>query len=296
MAVDIAFITVNYNTLEYIRQLAAFFRTLDAPFTFSFTVVDNCSHDGSREFLQAQTGMQYVQAGENLGYGRAINRGLAARESKYVCVLNTDVILNREALIALWTFLGERGDAGVCAPRILYQDGRDQGMTFQFSLPSYYVPWLGKFQAYSSKRGIAKAAEPVRVDGVMGAFFMARRSAMPSPLFDEDFFFFFEDTALAHTLWNRGVACFVVPSGTIVHIGGQSRSESSVALFYAGKYLYIRKFYGAQHARAVELLDRARIFRKWLWYSLLSRVTGSPRILSKQRYYRLSRNGFRPRA
>ena len=104
---DIAFITVNYNTLEFVTQLTGFFRTLDVPFRFSFTVIDNNSRDGSQEFLQAHPDVNYLQAGENLGYGRAINRGAAATNSRYICVTNTDVILNREALITLWRFMEE---------------------------------------------------------------------------------------------------------------------------------------------------------------------------------------------
>jgi N-acetylglucosaminyl-diphospho-decaprenol L-rhamnosyltransferase len=294
--VDIAFITVNYNTLALVEKLAAFFGNLDAPFTFSFTVVDNNSKDGSQEFLQSRPDIQYLQTGGNIGYGRAINRGVAATESTYVCVTNTDVFLNREALTKLWRFMEDRPESGVAAPRITYQDGRDQGMVFHRSLFSHYANWYAKLLARRSKRKIAKGAAPVRVDGVMGAFFLIRRSVIPPPsLFDEDFFFFYEDTALSHTLANRGVSCFVVPDATIVHFGGQSRSESSISSFYDSKYLYLKKFYGSLHARAIYFLDRARIFRKWFFYSLFSLLTSSERIKFKQRYYKIAWDAVRLR-
>jgi N-acetylglucosaminyl-diphospho-decaprenol L-rhamnosyltransferase len=287
--VAIAFITVNYNTLALVEKLAAFFRSLDVPFSFSFTVVDNNSKDGSQEFLQSNPGIHYLQTGGNIGYGRAINRGVAATDSKYVCVTNTDVILNREALVKLWRFMEQQPEAGVCAPRITYEDGRDQGMVFHRSLFSHYANWYGKLLAARSKVKIAKAAAPVRVDGVMGAFFLVRRSAIPQPaLFDQDFFFFYEDTALAHALANRGVSCFVLPDATVVHLGGKSRSEDSIASFYDGKYLYLKKFYGPLHARAIYFLDRARILRKWSFYSLFSLLAPSERIKSKQRYYKIA--------
>lgn len=287
MPVDIAFVTVNYNTLEYVKQLASFFQSLDAPFTFSFTVVDNNSEDGSQEFLRSHPEMNYIQAGENLGYGRAINRGAAATESKYICVTNTDVILNHEALLALWRFMEEHSDAGVCAPRLLYEDGRDQGMVFDRSLLSHYVPWFAKLRARHIKTKLANASVPVPVDGVMGAFFLIRRSVVsPHALFDEDFFFFYEDSALSHTLADRGVPCFVLPNVTIIHIGGKSRSEASVSLFYQSKYLYLRKFYGAIHAGAISRMDRARILRKWFLYSVGSKLFPSERIRHKQRHYR----------
>jgi N-acetylglucosaminyl-diphospho-decaprenol L-rhamnosyltransferase len=296
LPVDIAFITVNYNTLECVSQLTNFFNSLDAPFTFTFTVVDNDSRDGSQEFLQSRAEIIYLQTGRNIGYGRAINRGVTATASKYVCVTNTDVILNREALIKLWRFLEERHDVGVCAPRITYADGRDQGMVFQLSLFSHYANWFAKILARYSKLKIAKATAPLRVDGVMGAFFLIRRSVIPPPtLFDEDFFLFFEDTALAHTLRNRRTPCFLFPGATITHIGGKSRSPSSVSFFFDSKYLYLRKFYGSLHSKGIYFMDRARILRKWSLYSLFSLVSASERIKFKQRYYKIAWNSSRLR-
>ena len=294
MPVDIAFVTVNYNTLEYVKLLAAFFRSLEAPFTFSFTVVDNNSQDGSQEFLSSHPEINYIQAGKNLGYGRAINRGVVATESKYICVSNTDVILNGKALLALWRFMEEHPDAGVCAPRLFYQDGRAQGMVFERSLLSHYLHWLAKLRAKHRKANLANATAPVKVDGVMGAFFLIRRSVISPPaLFDEDFFFFYEDSALSHTLADRAVPCFVLPDVSIIHVGGESRSEVSVSLFYKSKYLYLQKFYGPSHARAVRWVDRTRILRKWFLYSALSRLLPSDRMRRKRHHYHYAWNASR---
>jgi N-acetylglucosaminyl-diphospho-decaprenol L-rhamnosyltransferase len=290
LSVDIAFVTVNYNTLEYVQRLTDFFNRLEVPFTFSFTVVDNNSQDGSQEFLQSHAEIHYLQTGKNIGYGRGINRGVAATASKYICVTNTDVVLNRNALITLWRFLEERQDVGVCAPRITYADGRDQGMLFHHSLFSHYATWYAKALARYAKSKIASATAPLKVHGVTGAFFLIRRRsvfALPI-LFDEDFLFYHEDTSLAHALKNRGVSCFVIPDAIIIHIGGKSSSAASVSLFYRSKYLYLRKFYGPLHARAIYLLDRLRILRKLLFYSLLSLLVGSERIKSKQRHYKVA--------
>jgi N-acetylglucosaminyl-diphospho-decaprenol L-rhamnosyltransferase len=294
---DIAFITASYNTLHWTKQIADFFATLDVPFTFSLTVVDNSSFDGSQDFLQSQSRVHYIQTGQNLGYGRAINRGVAATASRYVCVTNTDVILNRDALLKLWRFMEEYPEAGVCAPRITYADGRNQGMIFKPFLISHYAEWLGKLAGWSSKSKLAHAAGPFRVDGVMGAFFLIRRSTIPQPtLFDEEFFFFYEDSALAHTLKNRGVPCYVVPNASIIHVGGQSRSAAAVSFFYQGKYLYLSKFYGSVHAKGVFFVDRFRVLRKYAFYSLLALLTSSKRIKSKQRHYQIAWYAPRPKA
>jgi GT2 family glycosyltransferase len=287
MPVDIAFITVNYNTIGYVSQLTDFFNCLDVPFSFSFTIVDNNSNDGSQEYIRSHPEIQYLQTGDNLGYGRAINRGTVETVSRYVCVMNTDVILNREALVSLWQFMEERLEAGVTAPRITYANGRSQGMVFNLSLFSHYADWFAKVLAKRSKLKMAAATTPLKVDGVMGAFFLIRRSVIPLPtLFDEDFFFYYEDTALAHTLKNRGVSCFIIPGQKIIHIGGKSSSAGSVLFFYSSKYLYLKKFYGPIHAKTIYFMDRIRIFKKLSFYSLLSLMTDSEHIRSKKRYYK----------
>lgn len=289
MSIDIAFITVNYNTLDLVRKLVSFFSGLESPFRSSLTVVDNNSSDGSQEFLASCPGIQCIQSGTNVGYGRGINLGIAATDSKYVCVTNTDVILTPHALTALWQFMEANPSVGVCAPRLTYADGRDQGMIFRDSLFSHYAEWYAKLSASRAKSKIANARSPVRVDGVMGAFFLVRRSVIPSPsLFDEDFFFFYEDSALSHSLKNKQVPTFVLPDVSIIHLGGKSRSETSVSLFYKSKYLYLQKFYGSFHARSVQLLDRLRIFRKWLVYSALLPLVPSDRIKSKQSHYKIA--------
>lgn len=140
--------------------------------------------------------------------------------------------------------------------------------------------------ATCTTHNVRPLSPPLRVDGVMGAFFLIRRSVIPPPtLFDEDFFLFFEDTALAHTLRNRRTPCFLFPGATITHIGGKSRSPSSVSFFFDSKYLYLRKFYGSLHSKGIYFMDRARILRKWSLYSLFSLVSASERIKFKQRYY-----------
>jgi GT2 family glycosyltransferase len=104
---------VNYNTCELVREMLGFLRSSALPFSYKLVVVDNKSKDDSHEFLSTQDDILYIQAGENLGYGRAINRGIQAVESRYVH-LNTDV-LNREALVTLR--IQDKIDVGVVAPR-----------------------------------------------------------------------------------------------------------------------------------------------------------------------------------
>ena len=103
--IDISFVTVSFNTLDLVKDLLEFFYSVKLPFSYRLIVVDNDSHDGSQEFLRQCNDIVYIQSGSNCGYGRAINLGIAASASSYICVLNSDVLLNRKALVTIWEFM-----------------------------------------------------------------------------------------------------------------------------------------------------------------------------------------------
>ena len=283
---DIAFVTVNYNTCQLVENMLSFFDTATLPFTYRVIIVDNASTDGSHEFLSGRTGITYIPAGENLGYGKGINRGIQASESPYICVLNTDVVLNAESLARLWEFMVQKPDVGVVSPVILSRDGSMQGFVFHRALTSVLFNVINKIRSSLIKARVSRATLPVKVQGVLGAFFLIRRSVITGAhLFDEDFFFYYEDTDLAHRLCDAGVICYALPSCSVVHLGGASTSVEGARVFYRSKDIYIRKHYGDVTAWLVARVDRIRLKLKYAKYSILSGMCSSKRVEEKKVYY-----------
>lgn len=288
MNVDVAFITVNYNTRSLVADLIAFFRQAELPFSHCLVVVDNASTDGSQELLESAQGegLLYIQAGENLGYGRGMNRGLAAIESRYACIMNTDLVLNRAALAALWDLFEARPQVGVASPLILGADGRQQGFVYHPGILSDYSPLVCKLRSKRWKQRVERSREPLQAPGVLGAFFMIRRTVFEgSRLFDPDFFFYYEDTELAHRLWAQGVVCCLLPRVSIVHLGGQSTSASGGLLFQRSRALYLCKVYGERHAALIGRFDRLRLHLKFWKYRLLKTVWATDAVRAKYAYY-----------
>jgi len=287
MQVDVAFITVNYNTCFLVEELIRFFKTAGLPFSYRLVVVDNNSTDGSQAMLQQVEwdGLIYIQTNENLGYGRGMNRGMQAVRSQYACIMNTDLILNQEALSALWSFFEARPEAGVASPVIMGSDQRVQGFLFLPSIWSLYSQTISKIRSKRWKLRVEKADTPLTVPGVLGAFFMIRRDLFTDRLFDEDFFFYYEDSELAHRYWKRGIPCFVLPQVSITHLGGQSTSAEGGRLFQESRRIYLEKCYGSPHTVLLALLDRFRLRFKYYKYFLLNSVVKSQKIQSKYDFY-----------
>jgi N-acetylglucosaminyl-diphospho-decaprenol L-rhamnosyltransferase len=287
LIVDVAFITVNYNTRGLLEELVQFFRNTPLDFSWSLTVVDNASTDGSLEYLDTCPDVLTVKNSENVGYGRAMNIGIAATESRYLCLLNTDVILNRAALEALVSHCDSHPDVHVCSPVIKYLDGRIQGFFFKFGLITLYLDFFKMLWNKNFKNRLISSVNPVRVDGIAGAFiFCHRKLAQKGRLFDEDFFFYYEDTELAHRLLKQGAICEILPQQSIIHIGGQSSSIRHIRLFYTGRYLYISKQYGNLHAKILLNLDSIKVSLKSIFYALAGLFTASEKIQFKQQSYK----------
>lgn len=285
--VDVAFVTINYNTKALVEALVNFLLCMEVPFSYSITVVDNNSSDGSLDTIGNNPRVQIIRNNGNLGYGVAANRGVRATNSRYICVLNTDVILNTEALNALWRFMEDNGTAGMCTPVVRYNDGRMQLFFFKFSLLFCYGEFLAKLYAKLLKLRIANSRRPVKIDGITGALLFLRRSHVTdNTLFDEDFFFYFEDTDLAYR-WNKsGYAAYALPEHSIIHLGGQSGKGRNNSLYYSGKYLFLRKHYGAANAERIRLIDYWKIARKVVSYQILSLVFPTKQIKRKLASYR----------
>src|SRR5689334_14753481 len=94
-------------------------------------VVDNASTDGSLGAL-SNLPVRVIANGENVGYGRANNQGLAIAAGHYLMVLNPDTVPKAGSLSRLVGFTSSRPRAGIVAPRLLNADGSVQPSAFAF--------------------------------------------------------------------------------------------------------------------------------------------------------------------
>jgi GT2 family glycosyltransferase len=261
---DISIIIVNWNTRELLLDcLRSIFRTIHG-ISFEIWLVDNASTDGSVENVQSLFPDLYVIKNEkNLGFAAANNLAFKSMNGRYALLLNTDTVLTEDAVRKLYDFMESTPQAGLSCGQLLNQDDSKQNSIANF--PSLFSLLCNETllrilfpKKFPSKRQIY--ASPVEIDSCIGACMMARKQAMDEVgLFDERYFFFFEETDWARRMKRSGWKVYFVPGARIYHAQGQSvgRTIRSRLMFYRARYLYFVKWY----PRAFPLFFAAVILR-----------------------------------
>jgi len=216
-------------------------------------VVDNASSDGTADVVRHEfPWARLVVNGENLGFGRAVNRGAAEAESDVLVLLNNDVVCEPELVERICEpFLHE--SVGMVAGVLLQARSPDRvdsaGIEVDPTLRSFDYLWN------RSVDELAAARDPLGPCGGVAAY---RLSAFrDAGGFDEAFFAYWEDVELALRLRLAGWECRLAPAARALHRHGATLGASSPAArrleaFGRG---YVLSKYRVRRGLRVALLD-----------------------------------------
>ena len=255
MTPALAAILVNYNAGDELRAALASVRAEADGLAWEAVVVDNASVDGSGAIAEEfAPHARLLRNGENQGFGRGVNQGLAATSAPLVLIMNPDCRLGAGALAILRSELERHQRCAMVGPRILNPDGSVQGsargdpdmLTGLFGRTSALqrlLPWLTLSRRnVVADAAIASGAESAVVDWLSGACVLARRSSLEAVRgFDRRFFLYWEDADLCRRLRAAGYHVRYVPGASATHrVGHSSRTAQAVAIraFHESAYLY----------------------------------------------------------
>lgn len=271
-------VTVTFNSSAVLGDFLESTRSA-AAVPPEVTVVDNASDDieETRRIVAAAPGAQLVESGQNLGYGSAMNRGVAAGDhADYYLLANPDLVFDAGCIDRLIAAAATAPQAGSLGPAIYNSDGTLYPSAralpslrtgighalFSRSWPSN--PWTRSYRPLP-----AGHTEPVAVGWLSGACLLVRADAFERiGGFDESFFMYFEDVDLGRRLGLAGYTNLYVPDARAVHSGAHSTSERSGAMDRAhhdSAYLYLSRVYAGPLLAPLRLALRAGLWVRGRW-------------------------------
>jgi GT2 family glycosyltransferase len=247
---DISVIIVNWNTRDLLLNCIRSVHETVRGIAFEIWVVDNGSTDGSQQALRTSFPLVHlIENTTNRGFAAANNQAMKRMSGRYALLLNSDAALTDGAAKELLVFMESTPTAGMACGQLLNPDGSLQNSIANFptlmTLISNETLLRILFpEKFPSKR--RHYSGPIPVESGIGACLMVRKAAMDSVgIFDERYFFFFEETDWAYRMQQDNWRIFFVPAARIIHAQGKSagNSVSSRILYYRSRYMYLKKWH-----------------------------------------------------
>jgi GT2 family glycosyltransferase len=244
-------------------------------------VVDNGSTDDSiNKVRQNFPTVLVIEAGRNLGFSAANNRALAKATGDFVLLVNTDALLETSCARKLLDLMTAVPRIGMAGPQLLNEDGTPQ--TSYEAVPTIATETLNRSLLkrlfpgrYPRKDRGLSGPEPV--EALIGAVMMIRKTALDQVGgFDEDYFFFLEETDLAVRLRAAGWKVVHEPRASAVHLQGATAKTYQAAArieFYRSRYLFFHKHYGSRSMQFLRSVLKMNLLLNVLVLGVVRMVT-----------------------
>ncbi|WP_267424391.1 MULTISPECIES: glycosyltransferase [unclassified Curtobacterium] len=238
------------------------------------------------ELVPSSIHCRVVDAGGNVGFGRAVNRGVREATARWVLVLNPDAALADDAL-AGFVSAGEQHRTALMVG-LMSRAGEVE--------IDAYVDWDFSVERLRKRARWAldpAASGPVPVEKVSGGALFADTALLRllGP-FDERFFMYCEDADLSRRAHAAGIPTLLVPTARIEH--ARSASEASFhPVVEAARADGAIRVTTLHRARRVALLQRAELLAVTLLGLVPGRLDRAGRTARRARLRSVARWGLR---
>ena len=255
---EISIVVVTWNgkgmALQCLNSLCA----LRSNISTEVIVVDNASTDGTPEAIGVGfPQVRLIRNQSNLGFARANNIGMAGCNGKYICLVNSDVVVPRGCIEAMYCYMEQRPDVGMLGPKMILPSGQVGVSCLRF--PTVWNRLCSAMGVDSLFKGSKifgdfmmasfKYDRIADVDVLTGWFWMLRREAVRQVgVLDDRFFMYGEDIDWSKRFHLGGWRVIFYPEAEAIHqcAGSSSRAPTQFYLeMTRANIQYFRKYHGS---------------------------------------------------
>jgi len=259
---ELAIIVLNYRTpdlsLACIESLQS---QLDTD--TRVIVVDNASADGSAERIEhgiRERGLsaELLRSPVNGGFAAGMNFGIRAVPASAYLLLNSDTIVQPNALASLRTAMQRFPRAGIIGPALIDEHGEIAPSAFRDPHPVSEL--LRSARTRPLQRALErfdlvlpKSTRPFQPDWLAFACVLVRRELIERiGLLDEGYFMYFEDVDYCRRAREAGFKILYWPEAQVAHFAGSSsgvtaqteQQRRAPRYYYEARARYFAKFFG----------------------------------------------------
>ena len=171
------------------------------------------------------------------GFGFLVEKAYAQSTGDYILILNGDIIVKKDSIEKLLTYIQSHLTVGIVGPKLLNFNETFQPSCFRFYTPLtilYRRTFLGKM--WFAKKHLDQFTmkdfdhqSEQEVDWLMGSALMTTRKAISKVgMMDQRFKMYFEDTDWCRRFWENGYKVIYFPASQMYHYHGKGSDSKSV--------------------------------------------------------------------
>ncbi|MDO8566288.1 MAG: glycosyltransferase family 2 protein [Candidatus Moranbacteria bacterium] len=223
-------IAINgYRSPELLRLcLQSIFEHMqDSGIRYEVLVTDSATKEDTETLMREEfPQVRFFPFTKNVGFKTLVNTSLKEARGAFIFLINSDIILTKEAIPQMLNYLNKHPDIGLLAPKQLNFNGTLQHSCYRFYRPQtilYRRTWFSKFPfAKKHLRWFMMddydRKEPKAVDWVIGsAMFTSQKAVQAVGFMDDRFFMYMEDVDWCRRFWENGYRVVYYPSAFVYH-------------------------------------------------------------------------------
>jgi len=235
-------------------------------------IVDNASTDNSiSQISKIYPNIQIIKNKFNSGYGHAANQGINSGKGKYFLICNNDITLPLNIFKDLEELFLKESRAGIIS-------GQQTNLEGEIIRTSSKKPSL--LSEFDGIGRIDHNKDPDKITdvGILRGACLGVKKEMIEEIgaYDEDFFFYFEDTEWCIRAHKNNWKVILHPKIKIPHIGGSSSSElysKSRIEFYRSRIIFWKKIFPKPIVVLLYLWNIPKLCLDLIFYSLITLIT-----------------------
>lgn len=230
MSIKLSVCIVAYNNYEDIRNaINSMENFTSSNLSKKIYVVDNGSAvskpwdvENFRLYVDNISDAEYIDAGENLGFGKGHNKVLDIIDSEYHAIVNPDIIFCEDVFSKVINWMDVNNDVGMTIPLITDENGNRQDvyrkeLTVFDMFNRMVLKELFKKRAKKHTLQYMDFTKPFQVPFGQGSFLVIRTDLYKELRgFDDNFFMYVEDADLCKRV-NKISKLMYYPDARVIH-------------------------------------------------------------------------------
>lgn len=245
MTVKLTICIVAYNNYKDIEDaLKSIYRYTPSSLTKQIYIVDNgvaisnCKdNEDFKSFINGYEDIVYIDAGENIGFGKGHNRILNIIDSEYHAIVNPDVLLCEDSFSKIVNWMDANKEIGMVIPLIVDEkDNRQEVYRRELTVFDMFNRMFLKeaFKGRAKKHTMQDMnfKKPFNVPFGQGSFLVIRTELFKElGGFDDNYFMYCEDADLCKRV-NRVSKLMYYPNAKVIHKWEKGSHKNKTLLKY----------------------------------------------------------------